>query len=85
MVDMLISKRSLICGLFATITIVLSACGTVSEQTESSVDVEAPATYAEYKRWRELYDPDAKAYAEYKAWEEQYRRWQFEQQRQLEP
>jgi len=67
-------------GVLGASAIVLSACGTVSEQTESSVDVETPASYSEYKRWRERNDPDAKAYAEFKAWEEQYRRWQWEQQ-----
>lgn len=61
----------------------LAACSTVSQDdtlVEPIVDTEKPATYEEYKAWRDQYDPDAKAYADYKAWEEQYRLWKQQQQ-----
>lgn len=70
---------------FAFASLLLTACGTVIESTEPvkpEIDTTKPASYAEYKAWRDRYDPDAKEYAEFKAWEEQYRRWKWQQQQQ---
>lgn len=77
-------KRSLTFWSIILWVILLSACGTVVEQNPASVDTEKPTNYAEYKAWRDRYDPDAKEYAEFKAWEAQYRRWQWEQQQQAD-
>ena len=66
----------------------LSACAVVNEGTEPvepEVDTTKPASYAEYKAWRDRYDSDAREYAEFKLWEEQYRRWKWEQQQQTKP
>lgn len=80
------SKRSLkFFGLMACSALLL-ACSTVeqtaSEQQSAPVktfDTNKPASYEEYKAWRDQFDPAAKEYADFKAWEEQYRRWQWEQ------
>ena len=43
------------------------------------VDNSRPATYEQYRQWRQNNDPDSQTYADYKAWEAAYKRWQKEQ------
>ncbi len=39
------------------------------------VDRSQPATFDEYRQWREQNDPSGQTYAEYKAWEAAYKQW----------
>lgn len=78
------SKRLLTLSLLILALTPFTACSTTAvdntEREIPAVDSEKPASYAEYKAWRDRYDPSAKEYAEFKAWEEQYRRWKWQQQ-----
>lgn len=60
----------------------LTACSTkpsTSNEDLAQAQPEAPASYEEYKEWRQQHDPQGKAYAEFKEWEIQYRRWKAQQ------
>ncbi|MGH1487721.1 MAG: hypothetical protein ACRBCI_16035 [Cellvibrionaceae bacterium] len=45
----------------------------------TAVDVSKPASFADYKKWRENNDPGGQTYAEFKQWEAAYKEWQKKQ------
>lgn len=40
-------------------------------------DTKKPTSFAEYKQWRQLNDPNSETYAEFKAWEIKQREWKI--------
>ena len=47
--------------------------------TSVTVDISKPATFADYKKWREDNDPKGQSYAEFKQWEAAYKEWKRKQ------